>query len=41
MLSFKKAEDIRVREGKLDGKKSEAETNHEKPLTMENKLRVA
>ena len=29
------------REGKLNGKSSESETNHEKLLTIENKLRVA
>ena len=34
------AEDCRGREGKLNGKESE-ETNHERLLTMGNKLRVA
>ena len=35
------AEDHKEREGKLNGKKSERETNHERLLTMRNKLRVA
>ena len=35
-----KAEDHRGREGKLNGKKSERETNHERLLTLGNKLRV-
>ena len=35
------AEDHRRREGKLNGKKSETETNHERLLTMGKKLRVA
>ena len=34
------AEDHREREGKLNGKKSEGETNHERLLTLGNKLRV-
>ena len=34
-------EDHRGREGKLNGKKSEKETNHERLLTPGNKLRVA
>lgn len=34
-------EDPRGREGKLKGKKSEKETNHERPLTLGNILRVA
>ena len=34
------AEDHREREGKLNGKSSERETNHERP-TIVNKLRVA
>ena len=34
-------EDSRRREGKLNGKKSERETNHERPLTPGNKLRTA
>ena len=33
-------EDHRGREGKLNGKKSETETNHERLLTPGNKLRV-
>ena len=33
-------EDHRGREGKLNGKKSERETNHERLWTMGNKLRV-
>ena len=36
-----KREDHRGREGKLNGKKSERETNHERLLTIGNKLRVA
>ena len=35
------AEDHRGRKGKLNGKKSERETNHERLLTLGNKLRVA
>ena len=35
------AKDNRGREGKLNGKKSERETNHERLLTLGNKLRVA
>ena len=35
------AEDHRGREGKLNGKKSERETNHERLLTIGNKLRFA
>jgi len=35
------AEDRRGRERKLNGKKSEKEINHERLLTLENKLRVA
>ena len=35
------AEDHRGREGKLKGKSSERETNHEKLLTLGNKLSVA
>ena len=34
------AEDHRGREGKLNGKKSEREKNHERLLTPGNKLRV-
>ena len=34
-------EDHRGREGKLNGKKSERMTNHERLLTKGNKLRVA
>ena len=34
-------EDHRVREGKLNGKSSEREKNHERLLTIGNKLRVA
>ena len=34
------AEDCRGREGKLNGKKSERETNHERLWTLGNKLRV-
>ena len=34
-------EDHRGREQKLNGKTSERETNHEKLLTLGNKLRVA
>ena len=34
-------EDHRGREGKLNGKKSERETNHERLWTPGNKLRVA
>ena len=34
------AEDNRGREGKLNGKKSEKETNHDRLQTPENKLRV-
>ena len=34
-------EDHRGREGKLNGKKSERETNHKRLLTPGNKLRVA
>ena len=34
-------EDHRGREGKLNGKKSERETNHDRILTLGNKLRVA
>ena len=33
-------EDHRGREGKLNGKKSERETNHERLWTLGNKLRV-
>ena len=33
-------EDHRGREGKLNGKKSERETNHERLLTLGNKLRM-
>ena len=33
-------EDHRGREGKLNGKKSESETNHERLWTPGNKLRV-
>ena len=33
------AEDHRDREGKLNGKKSERETNHERLCTLGNKLR--
>ena len=36
-----RAEDHRVREGNLNGKSSERETNHERLLTIGNKLRVA
>ena len=36
-----RAKDPRGREGKLNGKKSERETNHERLLTIGNKLRVA
>ena len=35
------AEDHRGREGKLNGKKSEREKNHERRLTLRNKLRIA
>ena len=35
------AEDHRVREEKLNGKSSEREKNHERLLTLGNKLRVA
>ena len=35
------AEDHKGREGKLNGKKSERETYHERFLTLGNKLRVA
>ena len=34
-------EDHRGREGKLNGKSSEREKNHERLLTIGNKLRVA
>ena len=34
-------EDHRGREGKLQGKKSERETSHERLLTLGNKMRVA
>ena len=34
------AEDHRGREGKLNGKKSEREKNHERLWTLETKLRV-
>ena len=34
-------EDHRAREGKLNGKSSEKEKNHERLLTLGNKLRVA
>ena len=34
-------EDHKGREGKLNGKKSERETNHEELWTLGNKLRVA
>ena len=34
------SEDHRGRERKLNGKKSEREPKHERPLTPENKLRV-
>ena len=33
-------EDHREREGKLNGKKSERETNHDRLLTLGNELRV-
>ena len=36
-----RAEDHRGREGKLNGKSSEREKNHERLLTIGNKLRVA
>ena len=35
------AEDHEVREGKLNGKSSERETNHKRLLTLGNKLRMA
>ena len=35
-----RVEDHRGREGKLNGKKSERETNYERLLTLGNKLRV-
>ena len=35
------AEDHRGREGKLNGKSSERETNHKRLVTIRNKLRVA
>ena len=35
------AEDHKVREGKLNGKSSEREKNHEKLLTLGNLLRVS
>ena len=42
MLNIRnRAEAHRGREGKLNGKKSERETNHERLLTLGNKLRVA
>ena len=34
-------DDHRGKEGKLNGKKSERETNHERLLNIGNKLRVA
>ena len=37
----KSMEDHKGREGKLNGKSSERETNHERLLTIGNKLRVA
>ena len=36
-----KTEDHRGKEGKLNGKKSERETNHERLWTPGNKLRVS
>ena len=36
----KSTEDIRGREGKLKGEKSERETNHERLWTLGNKLRI-
>ena len=36
-----RAEDHRGREGKLNGKKSERETNHERLWTLRKKLRVS
>ena len=41
MVSRNRAEDHRVKERKLNGKSSERETNHERLLTIGNKLRVA
>ena len=35
------ADNHRGREGKLNGKKAKKETNHERLLTLGNKLRVA
>ena len=39
--SLRCAEDHRRREGKLNGKKSERETNHMRLLALGNKLRVS
>ena len=41
MWNINSTEDHRGREGKLNGKSSEREKNHESLLTIGNKLRIA